>query len=126
MKYSKRIALSETSAVTASRFLATYTPPPRRTFRRPIHRPTDSELFREIVLDHVGRFPRRAIDIQTAVIDDYGPSSDRRFWRALKYLTSLALIERTDVGYRRSSLAKPHGKLILCGKTQNLSITRPS
>ena len=98
----------ETSSTSAARFLRLYAErngeephlrPPRATSIARWVR-ADVDLFREIVLEHVGWFPRAASEIQHEVTHDYGPHIDRRFWRALRYHMITRRIERVEDGYR--------------------------
>lgn len=46
----------------------------------------DTRAMREVLLDRIGRFPRPAVELFTAVRDDFGEVGLRRMWRALERL----------------------------------------
>jgi hypothetical protein len=60
----------------------------------------DTEMFREIVLEHIGRYPSPFGSLQRSIEDDYGTHCVRRLYRALAHFIKKGLIVRTDEGYR--------------------------
>lgn len=90
------------SAQSAARFLASYQRRPMSAsgiLGRPT--PADTMCLREIMLDHVGYFPRRPERIFDEVHNDYGSCHERRLWRTLAWLVAAGKIVQVSEGYRR-------------------------
>ena len=88
------------SDASAARFLSTYRRPPRTRVC------TGPALYQEILLSKIGEFHAKAAgEIHRDVVDDWGRSSIRRTFRALRALVDGGLIVRRDDGYVRTRRA---------------------
>lgn len=95
-----------TSGETADRFRAKYE---RRVERIASGRPwpylrwttAQANCLREILVEQVGYFPRRPVDIFEATRNEYGSCEPKRLEYALKSAVDQGLIERVEGGYRR-------------------------
>ena len=91
----------DSSTASAARFLSSVSRRPRGEPARESNRRI-AEVLDDVILEQLGRFPKRCTELFVDVRDEYGTVDDRRLWSRLASLQQRGLIRRTQHGYVRA------------------------
>jgi hypothetical protein len=117
----RRVALTESSADAAARFIRSFTSPTRRVASFDVRctdddawkdrRYDDTTCLRAVIVGKLGRHPKTAVELFAEVRDDFGSCDERRLWRQLAWLVEHGQVERVgernrSAGYRIHQAAR--------------------